>query len=89
LYTGIHVLSSFQNFFDINELKIDSGFQIFNTYRLGYHFKLFNKKFFIEPSIAITHRPYHTKMPETFKTIDDKWGKFYFGEPGLHFGYNF
>jgi hypothetical protein len=45
--------------------------------------------FLIEPSIAITHRPYHTEMPESFKLLDDKYSKYIFGEPGLHFGVNF
>ena len=90
LYSAIHVMSSWQSFIDANGKKIDNGFQIFNTYRiLGYHFELFNNRFFIEPSIAITHRPYHTKMPDSFKQIDDRWPKFFFGEPGLHFGFNF
>ena len=89
LYAGVHVMNAFQKFVDEGGQKIDNGFQIFNTYRVGYHFKLFNDRFFIEPSIAITHRPYHTEMPEAFKQMDDKWNKFLLGEPGLHFGYNF
>jgi len=89
LYTGIHVMNTWQTFKDDEDKKIDNGFQIFNTYRVGYHFRLFNDRFFIEPSIAITHRPYHTDMPESFKKLDDKWSKLFFGEPGLHFGFNF
>lgn len=50
--------------------QIDKGFQIFNTYRVGYHIKLFKDKFFFEPSLAVTHRPYHTRMPDFFKQKD-------------------
>mgnify|MGYP005988818811 CR=1 FL=1 len=89
LYAGIHVMNAWQTFSNENSHKIDNGFQIFNTYRLGYHVKLFKDNFFIQPSIAVTHRLYHTTMPEPFKQIDDKWSKFFIGEPGLHFGYNF
>lgn len=89
LYAGVHVMNAWQTFVDDKNKKIDNGFQIFNTYRVGYHIKLFNDKFFIQPSIAVTHRPYHTKMPDSFKQLDDKWSKFFIGEPGLHFGYNF
>ncbi len=89
LYTGVHVMNAWQTFVDEDGEKIDNGFQIFNTYRLGYHFKLFNDRFFIQPSIAITHRPYLTEMPASFRMQDDKWGKFFFGEPGMHFGFNF
>jgi len=89
LYAQVHVTSFWQTFVNDNGKKIDNGFQIFNQYRVGYHFKLFKDRFFIEPSIAITHRPYHSKMPDGFKQIDDKWSKWFFAEPGLHFGYNF
>ena len=89
LYTGIHVMNAWQSFVGDAGNEIDKGFQIFNTYRAGYHLKLFKDRFFIEPSIGITHRPYHTKMPEAFKLLDDKHSKFFFGEPGLHFGFNF
>lgn len=89
LYTGVHVMNAWQTFVNEEGKKMDNGFQIFNTYRVGYHFKLFNDRFFIQPSIAITHRPYHTEMPDSFKAFDDKWSKFFFAEPGLHFGFNF
>lgn len=89
LYTGVHVMNAWQSFVEDTIGKIDNGFQIFNTYRVGYHFKLFKDRFFIKPSIAVTHRPYHTRMPDSFKQIDDTWSKFFFGEPGLHFGFNF
>lgn len=89
LYGGIHVMNAWQSFVDEDNIAVGNGFQLFNTYRLGYHFKLFNDRFFIEPSVAITHRPFHTKMPDSFQVLDDKWRKFFFGEPGLHFGYNF
>jgi hypothetical protein len=89
LYAGVHVMNAWQTFVNDNGNKIGNGFQIFNTYRVGYHVKLFKDRFFIEPSLAITHRPYHTKIPDSFKQIDDRWSKFFFGEPGLHFGFNF
>ncbi len=37
----------------------------------------------------MTHRPYYTEMPKSYKVLDDKWPKVFFGEPGLHFGFNF
>jgi hypothetical protein len=89
LYTGVHVMNAWQSFVNEEGQNIDKGFQIFNTYRVGYHFKLFKDRFFIQPSIAVTHRPYHTPMPESFRQLDDKWPKFFFAEPGLHFGVNF
>ncbi len=90
LFSALHIMFAHQSFINKDGHKIDNGFQLFNTYRLiGYHFKLFNDRFFIEPSIALTHRPYHSQMPESFKKMDDRWSKFFFPEPGLHFGFNF
>ena len=89
LFTQVDVMPAFQTFVNDNGNKIDNGFQIFNTYSVGYHIKLFRDRFFIQPSIAITHRPYQSKMPDSFKQVDDRWSRFFFGQPGLHFGYNF
>ena len=89
LFAQVDVMPAFQTFVNDNGNKIDKGFQIFNTYSIGYHIKLFKDRFFIQPSIAITHRPYQSKMPDSFKQVDDRWSRFFFGQPGLHFGYNF
>ena len=89
IYAELNVMPTLQNFVNDNNIKIGNGFQIFNTYRMGYHIKLFKDRFFIQPSIAITHRAYHTELPDGFKQKDDQWPKFIFGEPGFHFGFNF
>ena len=89
LYAELNIMPSLQDFVNKEGRKMGNGFQIFNTYRVGYHIKLFKDRFFIQPSIAITHRAHHSKLPDGFKQLDDKWSKFVFGEPGLHFGYNF
>ena len=88
LYVAVHAMPMWQTFKNENGDKVDNGFVIFNTYRIGYHIKLFKDRFFIEPSLGIAGRPYHTKMPDGFKEKDDKWPK-WTPEPGLHFGYNF
>lgn len=88
-YTAVHVMSAWQSFHNEQDEKIDKGFQLFNTYRAGYHFTLFKDRFFIEPSLAVTHRPLQTKMPTEFEKLNNKWSTFFIGEPGLHFGYNF
>jgi len=88
LYAAIHVAPMWQTFKNENGNKVGDGFIIFNTYRVGYHIKLFKDRFFIEPSLGIAGRPYQTKMPDGFKQKDNKWPK-WTPEPGLHFGYNF
>lgn len=89
LYAELNVMPTLQHFINDNGNKIDNGFQLFNTYRVGYHVKLFKDRVFFQPSVAITHRAYHTELPAGFKELDDKWSKFIIGEPGLHFGFNF
>ncbi len=88
LYAAVHVMPMWQTFKKENGDKLDNGFIIFNTYRIGYHIKLFKDRFFIEPSLGVAGRPYQSKMPNGFKEKDDKWPK-WTPEPGLHIGYNF
>ncbi|MBL0358410.1 MAG: hypothetical protein IPP72_16810 [Chitinophagaceae bacterium] len=88
LYTAVHVAPMWQTFRNENGNKVGDGFIIFNTYRVGYHVKLFKDRFFVEPSLGVAGRPYYTKMPVGFKEKDDKWPK-WTPEPGLHFGFNF
>ncbi len=89
LFAQVDLMPAFQKFVGDDGKKIDDGFQIFNTYSLGYHVKLFKDRMFVQPSVAITHRPYQSRMPDAFKEVDDKWSRFFYGQPGLHFGYNF
>ena len=89
LYTSVHVLNAFQKYYDENNKKIANGFTLFITYRLGYQLKFFRNRFFFEPSIGLTHWPVQTNVPQSFKTVESKWPKYFGWEPGLHFGYNF
>lgn len=87
LYGAAHVMPMLQTFSNQEGQKIDNGFHLFNSYRIGYHIKLFKDRVFLQPSLGVAGRPYHTEMPEGFKQKDDKWPK-YTPEPGLHFGVN-
>ncbi len=89
LFAQVDLMPAFQTFVNDSGRKIDNGFQVFNTYSVGYHIKLFKDRFFFQPSIAITHRPYQSRMPDAFKQVDDRWPRFFYGQPGLHFGFNF
>ena len=89
LFAQVDVMPAFQTFVNEKGNKIDKGFQIFNTYSIGYHIKFFKDRFFFQPSIAITHRPYQSTMPDSFKQVDDRWPRVFFWQPGLHFGFNF
>lgn len=89
LFAQLDIMPTWQIFVNDNGKKIDDGFQIFNSYRVGYHIKLFKDKLFFQPSICMTHRAYHTQLPNGFKQLDDKWPKIIFPEPGLNIGFNF
>lgn len=89
LFLQLDVMPTWQLFVNDQGKKIDDGFQIFNSYRVGYHIKLFKDKFFFQASMCMTHRAYHTPLPDGFKQLDDKWSKFVFPEPGLNIGFNF
>ena len=88
IYAAVHAMPMWQTFKNEDGNKVGDGFIIFNTYRIGYHVKLFKNRLFIEPSLGVAGRPYFTEMPAAFKEKDDKWPK-WTPEPGLHFGYNF
>lgn len=88
LYAATHVMPMWQTYNNENGNKVGDGFIIFNTYRVGYHLKLFKDRLFIEPSLGVAGRPYYSEMPAGFKEKDDKWPK-WTPEPGLHFGVNF
>jgi hypothetical protein len=89
IYGQVHATALRQNYLDEQGDKIQSGFQLFNTLRFGYHFRLFKNRLFIEPSIAATSWPINTNLPTAFQAEEDKWNKYFLFEPGLHFGVNF
>jgi hypothetical protein len=88
-YASIDAMNTFERYIDEDNGKIQNGYQLFMTYRLGYHFQLFKNRFFLEPSVAITHWPVKTNVPESFAKMEDKWPNYFLFEPGLHFGINF
>lgn len=88
-FTSVDAMNTFQTYVDSDNRKIQNGYQLFMTYRLGYHFQFFRNRFFIEPSVAITHWPIKANVPESFAKVEDKWPNYFLFEPGLHFGINF
>jgi hypothetical protein len=89
LYTGVHAMNAFQTYRNEDKTKINNAYTLFMTYRLGYQFKFFKNRFFIEPSIGFTHWPIQTNVPAAFAQEESKWPKYFGYEPGLHFGVNF
>lgn len=89
LYSGVHAMNAFQTYRNEDKTKITNGYTLFMTYRFGYQVKLFKNRFFIEPSIGLTHWPVKTNTPQSFELTESKWPKYFGFEPGFHFGYNF
>ena len=88
-YVSIDAGNMLQKFYDENGAHIQDGYQLFMTYRLGYHFRMFRDRFFIEPSVAVTHWPINTNVPDGFVQQENKWPNYFLFEPGLHFGFKF
>jgi hypothetical protein len=88
-YTAVHAMNALQKYVDDDNKKIQNGYQLFMTYRLGYHIQLFKNRFFIEPSVAMTHWPIKTNTPPSFAIKESKWPDYFLFEPGLHFGIKF
>lgn len=88
-YTAVHAMNALQRYADDDDIKIQNGYQLFMTYRLGYHVELFKSRLFIEPSVAITHWPVNTNVTESFAELESKWPNYFLFEPGLHFGIKF
>jgi hypothetical protein len=85
-YSAIHAAPLFQKYVNGQNRPIQSGFQLFLTLRLGYHVRLFSDRFFLEPSVAFTHWPINTNVPEAFRARDSRWPTYFLFEPGLHLG---
>ncbi|MGB1204392.1 MAG: hypothetical protein ACPG5B_02030 [Chitinophagales bacterium] len=89
IYSQIHSTAFRQNYIGEDDKKIQSGFQLFNVLRFGYHIKLFKNRWFIEPSVAATSWFINTNLPDSFQVEEDKWDNYLLFEPGLHVGFNF
>jgi len=87
-FAKVHSTAMHQNYLDESDRKIQSGFQLFNTLRIGYQFRFLKNRFFIEPSFAITNWPINTNLPNSFQVLENRYKKYAF-EPGFHFGFNF
>lgn len=86
LYAGAHATPFFRQYLDERKRRIQNGFQLFLALRAGYHVGLFDDRFFVEPSVAITHWPITTNVPAAFARVDGRWPNYFLFEPGLHFG---
>lgn len=88
VYTSVHALNAFEKYLDEDKRKIGNGYTLYLNFHLGYQFTFFKNRFFFEPAIGCSYWPVRTNVPESFKSVENKWPN-YFIQPGLHIGYNF
>ncbi len=88
-YAQVHATAFRQNWRSPEGERLGRGFKLWTVFRLGYHFEFCNNRLFLEPSIAVTSWPINTGQPDAFKQQEQRWNKYFVGEPGLHFGFNF
>lgn len=89
LYTALHAANMHQSYVAENGSTIQTGYQLFVTWRIGYHIEFFDERFFLEPSVAMTAWPINTNLPASFRAREEEWPNYFLGEPGLHFGFHF
>jgi hypothetical protein len=90
LFATVEVLPQFQTYLDANNKKVGSGFQLYNSYHIGYHIAFGkHEQFFIEPQIHSQHWMFNKKEPEGFRELDDRWRNYFLFEPNIYFGIKF
>ena len=90
LFATVEVLPQFQTYLDEQENKVGDGFQLYNSYHLGYHIAFGkSKRFFIEPQVHCQHWMFDNSAPAGFKELDDKWGSYFLFEPNIYLGVKF
>ena len=89
LYAQAHATPLRKRYVNEETGRTTHGFQLFLTARAGYHVRLFQDRFFVEPSVACTHWPISTNVPEAFAAKESKWPNYFLFEPGLHIGMKF
>lgn len=68
--------------------KTQKGFQLYLQLQTGYRVEFLNKRFYIEPAIALKYWPVDTNFPADFAIIEEGAPK-HIWEPSLNFGFKF
>ncbi len=87
-YTSLTAMNAFEKYVDESKKKIGNGYTLYLDFYLAYQFRFLKNRFFFEPAIGFSYWPVRTNVPESFKTLENKWPN-YFIQPGFDFGYNF
>jgi len=88
LFTTIQATSFLKQYYDIDDQKTQKGFQRYLQLVAGYRFEFINKRFFIEPALALKYWPIDTNFPTDFAAIEAGTPKYIF-EPSCNIGFKF
>jgi hypothetical protein len=88
LFTTVEPSFILQQFYDLDDTKIQKGFQLYLQFIAGYRFEFFKKRVFVEPALALKYWPVNTNVPASFAAIENGVPKFKF-EPAANFGFRF
>lgn len=88
LYTAVGATPFIKQYYDLDDKKIQKGFQLYLQLVAGYRFEFFKKRFFVEPAYALKYWPIDTNIPADFEKIEEGTPKYIF-EPSLNFGIKF
>jgi len=88
LFTTVQATSFLKQYHDIDDNKIEKGFQLYLQFVAGYRFNIFKDRFYIEPAVALKYWPVDTNFPTSFSAIEEGAPNYIF-EPSLNFGIKF
>lgn len=88
LFSTLQATSFLKQYHDINDDKIQKGFQLYLQLVLGYRISFFQDRFYLEPACALKYWPVDTNFPTRFSDVEMGAPNYIF-EPSLNFGYNF
>ena len=88
LYASVEPTFFIQQFYDLNDAKLQKGFQLYLQFIIGYRFEFFKKRVFVEPALALKYWPINTNVPASFADIENGAPRYKF-EPAANFGFRF
>lgn len=88
LFVTAQATSFMQQYYDINNEKMQKGFQLYLQGVLGYRVEFLKKRLYIEPAIALKYWPVETNVPDDITRINEGTPNYIF-EPSMNFGFRF
>jgi hypothetical protein len=88
LFTTVQATPFYKQYFDLQDEKIQNGFQVYLQFAIGYRVEFIKKRFYVEPAWALKYWPVDTNVPPSFAEVEEGTPKTIF-EPSLNFGFKF